>query len=511
MFLWKKFPLIVWLIFIIGLLVRLLYFPQNVYFSFDQARDAFTAQQILKGDFKIIGPPSAASDKLFPGPLIYYIYAPIYGIFGKSPENISLFLRLFNALGILLVFKIGQIIFNRKVGILSALLFAFSYEQSQYALFISHQPLAVIPVLLFYLGLSLLIFAKKSQGLILTMLGWGVAIQFHYVYILLLPILLMILLIFRRSIFPILKLKTILICLGIFLLTTSTYFITEFKFHFRLLSGIWEKLAATSSLSDKTHLFYSQETLFIINRFLHDTFLANYNYTPILWFILAGILIILLKNQKIRLTIVFLLLWFMGGLIPYFLSGTPSYYYAAAGSVSLLIFATFILEKFLAKRIIFQILLILLIIFNNISLIRQFNPHGLNPDMVIQPEMTTNYEKAALDYIYKSSQNQPFAVNGLTIPLNINTTWSYLFEWYGQAQYHYLPVWGGEAAAGFSGNLSIMNDRSKLPLLQFLIIEPTVGIKEYDKQKFFREENYFTKVIEEKQFGPITIQLRHRF
>ena len=117
-------------IFLLGIALRFLYFPDNVYFAYDQARDSYTALEILKGDLKLIGPPSFASDKLFPGPLIFYIYAPIYWLFDKNPEAISAFLRFFNSLGILLTFALGTIIFNKRVGILAALLFAFSYEQS---------------------------------------------------------------------------------------------------------------------------------------------------------------------------------------------------------------------------------------------------------------------------------------------------------------------------------------------------------------------------------------------
>ncbi|MDO8503369.1 MAG: hypothetical protein Q7S60_01635 [bacterium] len=43
-----------------------------------------------------------------------------------------------------------------------------------------------------------------------------------------------------------------------------------------------------------------------------------------------------------------------------------------------------------------------------------------------------------------------------------------------------------------------------------MIIEPTVGIREGYKENFFREESYFTKVLEEKKFGTITVQKRQK-
>src|SRR3990167_8370458 len=135
---------LIFLIFLLAVAIRFLYFPDNVYFAYDQARDSYTALEILKGDIKLIGPPSFLSNKIFPGPLIFYIYAPIYLIFNNSPEAASAFFRIWNALGVFLVFCIGSILVNKRVGIIAAIFFAFSYEQSQYSLFLSHQPLAVI-------------------------------------------------------------------------------------------------------------------------------------------------------------------------------------------------------------------------------------------------------------------------------------------------------------------------------------------------------------------------------
>src|SRR3990172_11001918 len=114
-------------LFILSLVVRFLYFPGNVYFAYDQARDSYFATEILKGDIRLIGPPSAASTKLFPGPLSLYLYAIVYFIFSPNPETLSAFFRIYNALGEFLVFLIGSKLFSKKVDILSSILFALSY------------------------------------------------------------------------------------------------------------------------------------------------------------------------------------------------------------------------------------------------------------------------------------------------------------------------------------------------------------------------------------------------
>lgn len=495
-------------IFLIALVVRFLYFPDNVYFSFDQARDSFTALEILKGDLKIIGPPSFLSDKLFPGPLIFYIYAPIYFLFDKSPEAASAFFRIFNAAGVLLVFLIGKTIFNKRVGIMAAFLFAISYEQSQYSLYLLHQPLAVISVLLFYLGLSLYIFNKERRGLVLAAAGWGLSMQFHYGYIFLGVVLLILLTAFRNSLKGV-QTKYLFLSLLVLLLTTSTFFLMELKYHF-FSSFIIQTFSSTTPKIGSG--LYFKETLFTINRFLHDTFLANYQLTPLMGLVLIIIIFYLLHQKKLRAQIFFLIIWFFTGLSLYLASGVTSYYYSAATSVSLLILVSYIIHKlFSSAKIFLAIILTIGIIINNLVQISIINPQGLNSDMAIQPGMLTSAQKQALDYIYTTTNNKPFAVRALTIPLSVNTTWSYLFEWYGKQKYHYLPIWIGPIAEGFPGNLTVSNNRGKIPKKQFLIIEPTVGIREGYIQNFFREEGYFTKLIEEKKFGTLTVQLRQPY
>jgi hypothetical protein len=66
------------LIFVLALGIRFLWFPQNAYFGFDQARDAFNSQEIYQNkDFKIIG-PSSTHGGLYHGPIYWYLIGPIY-------------------------------------------------------------------------------------------------------------------------------------------------------------------------------------------------------------------------------------------------------------------------------------------------------------------------------------------------------------------------------------------------------------------------------------------------
>ena len=253
------------LLFLLALIVRFLYFPDNVYFAFDQARDFYSGIDILKGDLRLIGPPSGASDKLFPGPLSLYVYSSVMLLFGKNPAVFSIFFRIYNALGVIFVFLIASKVFGKRVGILSSILYAVSYEQSQYSLFMSHQPLAILPVLLLYVGLTMLIFGKKASGLVISALGLGLSIQFHYVYIFLIPIVVAALWFYRKKL-PKQNSKNFILATLVFLATILSYIISEIKFGFRGL---------TTLLSSGSSVFFHGEVFYAISRFIHDNFWAN--------------------------------------------------------------------------------------------------------------------------------------------------------------------------------------------------------------------------------------------
>src|SRR3989344_6707390 len=131
-------------IFFLALFLRLLYFPQNVYFGNDQARDAYYSYEVLSGNLKVVGPGMTFSKHLHHGVLFYYLMAPVYYLAQGSPYVPALVILLLNALGTFIVFLIGKNIFNHKVGLWATFLYAISFEQTQYASFFSHPGMALI-------------------------------------------------------------------------------------------------------------------------------------------------------------------------------------------------------------------------------------------------------------------------------------------------------------------------------------------------------------------------------
>lgn len=491
-------------IFLLALLLRFLYFPQNIYFGFDQARDAFTTLEMLKGDLKIVGPPTGV-EGLFHGPLYYYLYAPFYFLSEGDPAYAAGFLRLANAIGVFLIFLVGKTIFDKKVGIVSAFLFAISFEQTQYALYFNHPSLAVLSVTLFYLGLAILFFKKEQKGLILSALGLGLSLQFEFVLIYLFFVSLILGVVFRKLI-PKISLKVLLFSLCGFLVTTGSFILAEVIFNFRAITHLTSIASGTggSALSVLNNFYL------LLVRFVSDNIISHDPGTILALIFLAAVFLVFFKNPNHRLKLIFLLIWILGGVIPYInnKSQTPLYYYSAGAGVGLLIFYSFLLGRVWEKTRVLALALIATTVISNLFLIAGNNPSGVIPTINVQSGMLLSDEKQVVDYIFKENKGEPFSVSALTMPLSVNTTWSYLFEWYGQRKYGYLPIWGENAAAGYPGNLKVITAKSTLPDTRFLIIEPTRGIRLGLIDNFLREESYFTKVLEEKKIEEFVVQTR---
>ena len=217
------------------------------------------------------------------------------------------------------------------------------------------------------------------------------------------------------------------------------------------------------------------------------------------------------KKYELKKTF-FLLLWFGVGLIPYLknTASIPLYYYSGGASVAAVIFVSFLLVKLGQKRLWLSWILVILIVLSNIYQIQKYNPFGTLPSINVQSGMLWSDQKKIVDYIYQDAAGQPFAVNALSVPLNVNIVWSYVFEQYGAKKYGYLPVWGGNAASGYAGHLKVETSRSELPMTQYLIIEPIRGIEKYMVDDFMNAEDTSTRSNEEKQFGLTKVQKRQR-
>src|SRR3989344_818501 len=496
-------------ILLIAVIIRFLFFPNNIYFGFDQARDAFTALEIVQGNLKLIG-PSTSFEGLFHGVAYDYLIVPTYWL-NKSPELTAAILRILNALGVLVVYFLGVTIFDKKVGLIAALLFAVSFEQTQFAIYMGNPSPAVISVGIMYLGLALVIFKKQIWGLILASFCLGLSIQFQFALFYLVVPFALILIIFKKE-FLKLPIKIYFVSIFMLLLSIATFLLAELKYNFKTVNGL---LALASAGSEKDLLTIIQTYLFTVNKMLSFNLTGQLPLGIVVGSVLLILLIWFFKKKYQKKQLAFLAIWFFSLVVTVLVSGgvrdlqnnVPLYYPNVGVSTSLLIFIALIVSQY--KKI--GTVVVMLIVVANISMTLELNPKGTIPEINVQQGMLLSDQKLVLDYIYSSSQGQPLAVKAVTMPFNINTTWSYLFEWYGKEKYGYLPLWSGKNAIGFPGNLIVKEIQEDLPNNRYLIIEPARGIAPHLISEYIGEENYFTKIVAERNFGAFVVQKRERY
>ncbi|OGY06841.1 MAG: hypothetical protein A2694_00790 [Candidatus Blackburnbacteria bacterium RIFCSPHIGHO2_01_FULL_40_17] len=488
------------LIFLAGLLVRFLYFPDNIYFGFDQARDAYESQSIYKNfDIKLVGPPTSSPD-FFHGPLYWYLVGPIYILGGGDPSVPAGFMRIYNALGIFIIFCIAKMLFNSRVGLVASVLYAFSFEQTQYAIYFHHPPLAVLTIMLFYGGLAAAIFKKNWWGVPISLLGYGLSVQSEFQLLYLGVIFILLCLIFRRRLLPLVNTKTLLISALFFLVSVSTFILAEFQFGGRTIQGMWAMVFQKEKGGGDWFFAFNTYLKRLVLQ-IHDNILGVDGFAPILLFLLLFVaLIYILTKRKESSKILFLAIWFLSTSVLTFFGPISLYYTNVGISPALLLIVSFFVAKIYEKLRWFAVAIVVLIAISNINLIKEQNYKGVIGDIQVQEGMLLGREKQALDYIYNESEGKPIVVSASTMPLRINTTWAYLFNWYGNLKYGRVPYWAGPTAQGYPGELPRWTSQEQ-SYVAFGIIEPVRGVRGAFIEQFKEEQKQYGEYVGEFRLG----------
>lgn len=501
----KKDFLILLVIGVFGLVLRLVFLPQGgLTFGYDQARDAYSSLEVANWDLKIQG-PSASTPGLFHGVLYYYLLAPVYGIFDGSPYAAATWIAIINILTIVPIYFLGKLLFNSKVGVLAAFLFAVSFDAVQYALWMSNPTPAVFSGALFYLGLGMYIFdRKKLLGIFFSSIGLGLSTQFEIFLGYLFAPLIIALAVFKVS--P--TIKEIVLYLGIYTVTVSTMILSYFKFGFTFISGFASLFGGGGDPFGNWREFFPTLGLYL-NRFV------EYFYRGLLPFnvgfagVIAFVIILMLiswarkkENFSKQLTFLLIMLFAHGLLIPFGGNSTP-FINAGLQAVVMILVSFFIINNF-AKNKVWISLLSVLIVVSCLNAIVKYNPYGQTV-FAVQRGMSLKNELDVVDYTYQSSQGESFSINTVTSPLWINTVWSYLYQWYGNKTYNNVPSFRGRDQSGYLSYLARTDFEVKH---YFLIIEPLNGIPPRFAQETIEYEDTYSKIVEEKNFGGIIVQKR---
>lgn len=490
--------------FVFAYLLRVQFLPKlSLTFGYDQARDAYTTQQILDGDLKVLGPP-ASTPGLYHGVFYYYFLAAPY-FFGQDPINAAYWTALFNAAVVFIVFFLTFYITKQKrAGFLASFLYAISFEATQYATWLSNPTIAIWTVPLMYLGLWAWVSEKKRWGPFIAAIGLGLSVQAE-IFLLYHAIPLAIWLFYAKKR---IKKKEIITFFAVLGLSLSSLIISEVKFGFRgisgfkaLLVGNEANIAYAKSLGDYLLLYFNQ----IGRIFAFNSYPSNIGYGGAFILTLAIIAVVNSKKTSERIPWgLFLATWLFSHITVVTVGGTstPFLMVGIGPAVSVLLAIT--LSRWWKGSKAAVLIVLGLLIFSNLSIIYKENPKG-STLFAIQKDMLIKKQRDAVDYIYTQASGEPFSVNSLTSPLWINIVWAHLFENYGQPNYGYLPCYSGRDQVG---QLSALPTCEKENDNHFLILEPMGGIPAKYLNETLDIENAGSVFVDEAAFGELRVQKR---
>lgn len=493
------------LIFIFAYILRIIFLPQlALSFHYDMARDAYIVKEILNGDLKILGPPTSISG-LYHGVFYYYLLAPAYWLGSGSPVAASYWIALLNAATIFIVFYLAYLLTkNFFPAVLSAAVFALSFESTQYATWLSNPTIALWSVPLVYIGLFLWL-KGRVWGPVLTAFGLGISIQANlFLLYHIIPISLW-LLIYRKEISPRALIKFVLVLF----LTTFTIFLSEVKFGF-------QGLAATQSLFLREDPFLAEKSFsFLAGAYFEQlgkvftgsilpSFYESIAVGRILILVVFGWLFYEWRTSRNNGWQLLLASYLLSHFPAIFFGGTTTPHIAAGLGAAVAVVLGIIIWRLWQKSKILGASVLLIVLVANLSVVLKENVRGQTL-FTVQDDMILRNELAALDYTYREADGQPFSINSVTNPLWINTTWTYLYKWYGADRYGYVPGWHGRDQVG---QLDTLPRVEKGQELTFLIREPLQGIGIEFLEETVRWEDANSQLLEKKYFGEIEVQKR---
>lgn len=487
-----------WVIFLVtlALLFRTIFiFQGGVSFHYDMARDAYEAKQIWQNlNLKILGPPTSTAG-LYHGALYYYLIAPFYQLGSGDPRVVAVFFSFINSLVVIPIMLLTKDIFKFKWCVLLAgLLFAVSFEATQYGPWISNPAPAVLTIALFFLFLRL--WQKgKEYGLYLATFAAALSTQFQFFLIYLFLLIPIFGIVFRVKT----RTKAIYASFLIAFLGMISFFIAAIKFKTfgQILLGFLN-IGAGGQLEFRPQ--FTENIFNYINRFAE---IFTYNFFPtnvLLGGILAVTIIYLIRREK-------LLLFFLFSNLPIFIFGGHTNTYANVGlAVPAVLSFIYLLKNTWRVSKILAFVIIFLSILSNLFAIFRFNPEG-QIVLVIPNDMNLRNQLKLIDQTYEIAEGKPFSINTLTLPLWTNTTWAYLYSWYGKVKYGYVPYFYGHDQIGLLGNNALAKIEKPLEKT-FLIIEPLDGIPTRFYNEELDTENSKTKLVSELSYGSIKLQIR---
>lgn len=414
--------LFLFLIVSVFFLLRSYHLSSDLLFHRDQGLHSLSIWQIWhEGKLSLLGHPSDV-DGLIHAPIYYWLMLPAYALSGGDPSVASLFQIALEALSLPFLFFALKKLFNSKTAYLTLILYTFSYGLICYSRWLVNVTpiLALTNLLLFFLSFE----RQNQKTLFVSALLVGVITQCNAaIGIFLFPFLLWFYL--RPFKFP----KLALLFLG-FLLPAFPLLVFEIRHHFVLTNALLDFSAGGQGLGLPFKTFISNTHVF----FTEMSHLISY---PFFW---PAVILFLLGLFQVRrlesrnFIYAYLFIPFIS--LAFFQRGAISFFFVSLFSLSLAVVAYYISSL---SHLFMAIAIFSFVCLNVSGLPLIYQPTNALIPIGNANIITLQDRKNVIDWMYIQSDGEPFSVWFYTIPYFQEEVWDYMFLWYGQKEYGYLP------------------------------------------------------------------------
>jgi len=505
----KKEIAVVFVLFIFSLFFRWNLVRDNHFlFYYDQARDAYFSRNIIENrDLKIQGPSaSGTNDTVYHGVLYYYIIGPVYTLSKGNPAVVVFFLCLINSLTLIPIYLLAKNLFkNKTAGYLACFLYAFSADAAEIGSWLSNPALATLTIAWFYYFLWKIFFVgeKRYLGWLGLMLGLTNQSVIWSVYLIITVLICYGLRAKKEKRWLLFNLKQFVSGLVIYFLTISSMLVTQFKLY---NSGIFNLQILTESTKGLVN--ESAQVVMTLKQYVEKISYALMPFWSTVSKICFMLALIWFINSKFRKNSkIFLMIWLLSPLCLFFKN---SYYVLIGilpGLYMIMAICLWQLRKYKLGRP-FVIILLSLFVFSNMMAVDRVRKQEFNHVSNIQTGAYLHQQLALIDKTYELAEDKQFSISSLTNPYKYNTTWAYLYNWYGKEKYGYIPYWFGSSQKGMPAD-NLLEKIESPKDFHFSIYEPDPGgiyifIPEFDKE----QTSWAGPVLNKYQFGSLKLEYR---
>lgn len=429
--LYTPWNLLILIILLLAFILRIYRIAEILDFHYDQGRDAMVMWNLWHNHKLFLIGPVTGLEGIFLGPFYYYLIAPFYLIGGGNPAIPSIFLSLLTVVGLYFIYKSGELIGDRLLGLITLVIGSFSSYIVLSSRWLSNPtPILLTSSIIFYILVKI---TKENnvQKYLWYIVYLLVGISMHFesasaaFYM---PVLLIFTIWQRKKI----NLITFLTSGFILFMTFTPQLIFNFKHDNLLVKNIFTELPKQEKnnspvlriLSDRFKLFWEMYS----SKLFHENNKMSVIFSS---FSLFGLLIFYKSKKNARFVKLFAIFLAIPFILYTIYRGNHGFlydYYFTGYYLIIVLFFSIGLWSFskikIGKYVLYSFIIIFLI--NNIGYLNRKLTVGINDGN----DIFLGNQLEAIAWIYQDARDSEFNVD-VYVPPVIPHSYDYLFVYMG--------------------------------------------------------------------------------